>query len=62
MRAVSKYENKYMSATGCWISFHKSAIDLRVENANNPNLARCFAWDSLLVQYALRFLGLRTEF
>lgn len=65
MRAVSEYEAKYINSTGYWLAFHESAIELRSEQvkADKMDLAVEYdVWAIISVRYALRALGLRTEF
>lgn len=65
MRAVSEYEAKYINSTGYWLTFHDAAIELRTEEINAKDEAKAVefdVWAIISVRYALRTLGLRTEF
>jgi len=65
MRPVALYEANYINAAGYWLAFHRSAIELRQEalrSEEDQKAKRCDVWALLGVRYALRALGLRTEF
>ena len=65
MRPVALYECNCINSAGYWLAFHESATQLRQEMLAENNLSeahRYDVWSILSVRYALRVLGLRTEF
>lgn len=65
MRAIHKYEAKYVNATGYWAAFQAAALDLREEAVSQNKVEDVMRFDVCCViakRYILRVLGFRTEF
>lgn len=65
LRAVTDYEATYINAPGCWCSFHKAAVTTRhvALQEHNPFDAGSYdVWALISVRFALRVLGIRSEF
>lgn len=65
MRAVVEYEAKYINVAGYLCAFNRTAMALRTENLRdreNEDALRCNVWCNISVRFALRVLGLCSEF
>lgn len=68
LRAICEYESNYFNAAGYWFSCHDAGIDIRqewiksTEDGAGQQATYYDVWALIAIRYALRVLGLRTEF
>lgn len=65
LRPVCEDETNYTNASGYWMVFHKSAIDLRQEALADKNEAEASlfdVWALSTIRYGLLVTGMRCEF
>lgn len=65
MHPVAEYEANYINAAGYWMAFHEAAISLRQEalvDKKDEDAVKYDVWALIAIRYALRVVGLRSEF